>query len=85
MFTIELTDPNTDEEFTTTLYKEDYIEYLWEKEMGAPFNKLNYHLYKGGRNLYNRLESDWLSNKVDELNLLNNEEFKRFILGRVMQ
>ena len=85
MFTLELTDPNMNEEFTTTLYKEDYIEYLWEKEMGVPFNELNYYLYKGGRNLYNQLESDWLSNKADELNLLNNEEFKRFILGRVMQ
>ena len=85
MFTLELTDPNMNEEFTTTLYKEDYIEYLWEKEMGAPFNKLNYHLYKGGRNLYNQLESDWLNNEVDELNLINDEGFKRFMLGRTFE
>lgn len=85
MFAIELTDPNTKEEFTTTLNKEDYIEYLWEKEMGVPFNKLNYQLYEGGKNLYNQLERDWLDNKVDELNLLNDEGFKRFMLGRTFE
>ena len=85
MLAIELIDPNTNEEFTTTLYKEDYIEYLWEKEMGVPFNKLTYHLHKGGRNLYNRLESDWLNNEVDELNLINDEGFKRFMLGRTFE
>ena len=85
MFTIELMDPNTKEEFITTLNKEDYIEYLWEKEMGTPFSKLNYQLYEGGRNLYNQLESDWLNNKVDELTLLNDESFKRFMLGRIFE
>lgn len=62
-------------------WRDDYIEYLWEKETGRKFNILNYKLYEP-KDLYSKLEDEWTHNKLDEHSIDNSSDFYNYLLAR---
>ena len=62
--------------------KDEYIEYLWEKEIGKPFDVMTYFLEPLGKDIYNKLEEKWFKNELDLFGIRNQSKFQNFLYNR---
>ena len=62
--------------------KDEYLEYLWQKEIGKPFSIFTYFLEQNGKEVYNKLEYLWFKNQLDLFDIRQEESFKQFLLDR---
>ena len=60
----------------------DYVEYLWEKILNKKFDYFTYRLEPEGKILYEKLESDWWHNRLDEYKIVKEPTFKEFLLNK---
>lgn len=76
--------PNIDDGyyFTTHAWKNDYIEYLWEKYFNKPFDIRTYLLDDKHGIVYNDLEKKWFNNELDELSISKEPKFTQFLLDK---
>lgn len=62
--------------------KDEYIEYLWEKEIGKPFNIMSYFLEPFGKDTYIKLENKWFKNELPLFEIRQELNFNFFLLER---
>lgn len=60
--------------YKVDVWKDEFVEYLWEQKVGVTYKSTNYYLYEP-KGLYKKLENDWWNNKINEEALLNDQKF----------
>ena len=68
--------------YKVDIWKDEYIEYLWEKETGTSFHPLSYFLEPLGKEIYSKLEKEWANNKLPLYDIRQEKEFYNFLLDR---
>lgn len=71
-----------DKEIDKEVFKDDFIEYLWEIEVGTKFNPLSYVLYDPRSVIYKKMEQKWVNNELDELEIIKREDFLDFMYNK---
>lgn len=74
--------PEIDFNYKVNIDKDEYLEYLYEKETNTPFNIMTYFLDKDKVKVYNKLEDKWFHNKLDLFEIRKEQEFYDFLINR---
>lgn len=62
--------------------KDEYLEYLWEKEIGKPFDVMTYFLEPLGKDIYNKLEEKWFKDELPLFDIRQESNFYTFLVHR---
>lgn len=58
---------------------QDLFEYMFKHEYGKPYNSLSWYLEPYAKTLYKELESMWMNNAIDPLDLYHNAKYQTFL------
>lgn len=79
---MELYYPEINFNYKVDIGKNEYVEYLWEKQTNKKYYWFNYFLDDKDKKLYSKLEKMWLFNELDEYEIRKEPEFNKFLLDR---
>lgn len=79
MYQVELYYPEINYYFTVTPGKDDFLEYLWEKQLNTKFDPCLYKYDDPGGRFYKALENQWFQNEIDEAGIIRSTPFKNYL------